>query len=309
MPIILSFYKFFNNIKTRFFILLFCSCNSLYLVAQNDEVAPHHKVLVRTFEQKKQPAQQLDTLPPTPLHDGSSSTFPRFKETPNGKLYYKAEKMPYFGDCTGLVDESSRVNCSEENFVRYAQQSLKYPQEAIDAGIQGVIMVEFVIETDGRVTNTRLLRDLGYGCGEEALRMIKTMPSWVAGSEGGAPVRVSLSLPIVFSLPSGSTTGYRVSWGSIQTNIVSHIDLLFNMNEPVFVRDRYGNEMPITMLSFAYQRGKTLVTEKSSGFINERMQRIIRKKVKPKGIILLGLTIQSEGQEVQLEKQIAIKKN
>lgn len=60
--------------------------------------------------------------------------------------------------------------------------------------------VTFIIETDGSVTNARILRGIGGGCDKEALRVIENMPKWIAGKQDGKPVRVQFNMPIKFSL-------------------------------------------------------------------------------------------------------------
>ena len=58
-----------------------------------------------------------------------------------------------------------------------------------------------MVEKDGQVTNAKVLRDIGGGCGDEALRVVKSMPKWKPGTQRGNPVRVQFNLPIVFDLP------------------------------------------------------------------------------------------------------------
>lgn len=75
-----------------------------------------------------------------------------------------------------------------------------YPEMAFNSGIQGVVYVEFIVEKDGRITNVKVLRGIGGGCDEEAVRVIKSMPNWSAGRQQGHPVRVKYQAPIRFVL-------------------------------------------------------------------------------------------------------------
>ena len=61
-------------------------------------------------------------------------------------------------------------------------------------------MVQFVIEKDGSVTSVHILRDIGGGCGKEALRVVSNLPKWTPGLQRGRPVRVQMNLPVKFSL-------------------------------------------------------------------------------------------------------------
>jgi protein TonB len=84
--------------------------------------------------------------------------------------------------------------------MKFLQENIKYPQMARESGIQGTVYVTFVVETDGSVTDVRVLRGIGGGCDEEAIRVINLMPSWNAGKQRGKPVRVQFNMPIKFTL-------------------------------------------------------------------------------------------------------------
>jgi protein TonB len=84
--------------------------------------------------------------------------------------------------------------------MKFLQENIKYPQMARESGIQGTVYVTFVVETDGSVTDVRVLRGIGGGCDEEAIRVINLMPNWNAGKQRGKPVRVQFNMPIKFTL-------------------------------------------------------------------------------------------------------------
>lgn len=84
--------------------------------------------------------------------------------------------------------------------IKYLNENIKYPQMARESGIQGRVFVTFVVERDGSVTDVRVLRGIGGGCDEEAIRVIKNMPNWNAGQQRGKPVRVQFNMPILFKL-------------------------------------------------------------------------------------------------------------
>ncbi|HPE57713.1 MAG TPA: energy transducer TonB [Bacteroidales bacterium] len=83
---------------------------------------------------------------------------------------------------------------------RYLAENIQYPQMARESGIQGRVFVTFVVEKDGNVTDVRVLRGIGGGCDEEAIRVIKNMPRWDPGKQRGKPVRVQFNMPIMFKL-------------------------------------------------------------------------------------------------------------
>ncbi len=88
----------------------------------------------------------------------------------------------------------------EQALNKYLYENIKYPQMAKESGIQGRVFVTFVVEKNGEVTDVRVLRGIGGGCDEEAIRVVENMPKWTPGKQRGKPVRVQFNLPIKFTL-------------------------------------------------------------------------------------------------------------
>lgn len=99
-----------------------------------------------------------------------------------------------------IVEDMPSFPGGEEALFKYLAQNIKYPQIAKEAGITGRVFVNFVIDKQGNVTEVKVLRGIGGGCDEEAVRVVKNMPKWSAGKQRGKPVKVSYNLPIKFSL-------------------------------------------------------------------------------------------------------------
>ena len=87
-----------------------------------------------------------------------------------------------------------------EAMYKYLAENIKYPEQAKAEKIQGRVAVTFVIEKDGSVTNAKVLRGIGGGCDEEALRVVEAMPKWTPGRMSDEPVRVNYVLPVNFKL-------------------------------------------------------------------------------------------------------------
>lgn len=83
---------------------------------------------------------------------------------------------------------------------RYLAQNLRYPAPASRANVSGRVFVGFVVNADGSIADVQLLRGIGFGCDEEAKRVIEQMPQWKPGKQAGRAVRVRFTLPIVFAL-------------------------------------------------------------------------------------------------------------
>ena len=99
-----------------------------------------------------------------------------------------------------IVEEMPAFPGGEAKLMEYVAKNVKYPQIARETGIQGRVFVNFVVEPDGSVSNVTVLRGIGGGCDEEAMRVVKNMPKWKPGKQRGKAVRVSYMLPVNFKL-------------------------------------------------------------------------------------------------------------
>jgi TonB family protein len=88
----------------------------------------------------------------------------------------------------------------ETELLKYISQNLRYPALARENFIQGVVALTFVIAKDGSVRNVNIVKDIGGGCGNEAVRLVEAMPNWIPGEANGRPVNVRFTLPVRFKL-------------------------------------------------------------------------------------------------------------
>ena len=84
--------------------------------------------------------------------------------------------------------------------MEYIQKNIKYPMMARESDIQGRVFVSFVVEPDGSISNVGVMRGIGGGCDEEAVRVVNSMPKWNPGKQRGTAVRCSFTVPIIFKL-------------------------------------------------------------------------------------------------------------
>ncbi len=82
----------------------------------------------------------------------------------------------------------------------FLSKNLNYPRSAASAGVAGRVYISFVVNTDGSLTDLQVLKGIGFGCDEEALRVMRKMPNWRPGKQSGRAVRVKYNLPISFTL-------------------------------------------------------------------------------------------------------------
>jgi protein TonB len=88
----------------------------------------------------------------------------------------------------------------EAALLAYVQKQIVYPSKARENGIQGVVYISFIVDKEGKVTAAQSHSKVGYGCEEEALRVIRSLPRWKPGKQNGNAVKVQLYMPVRFSL-------------------------------------------------------------------------------------------------------------
>ncbi|HMM12194.1 MAG TPA: energy transducer TonB [Bacteroidales bacterium] len=99
-----------------------------------------------------------------------------------------------------IVESMPEFPGGQQAMLEFIARNIKYPPLARESGIQGRVFVNFVVEPDGSVSNVKVIRGIGGGCDEEAVRVIQSMPKWTPGRQRGKPVRVSFNLPVRFTL-------------------------------------------------------------------------------------------------------------
>lgn len=99
-----------------------------------------------------------------------------------------------------VVEDPASFPGGEAARQKFLAENTKYPQIAREMGIQGTVYVTFVVEPKGNLTNIKVLRGIGGGCDEEAIRVTSIMPKWQPGKQRGQAVRVQFNMPIRFVL-------------------------------------------------------------------------------------------------------------
>jgi protein TonB len=119
---------------------------------------------------------------------GNSDVKQVVEENPN-QIFTAVEQAPNFPGGDGA-------------FGKYLQKNMRYPAIARENNVQGRVVLTFVVERDGSLTDIKVLRSLGSGTDEEAVRVLKASPKWKPGIQNGRPVRVQYSIPVNFTLAS-----------------------------------------------------------------------------------------------------------
>lgn len=219
------------------------------------------------------------------------------------------DEMPYFPGCSdfGENQKKAKRTCSNDNLVYFIANNIKYPEAAKNERLEGTVLVSFVVDKKGYLKDPFVLRDIGGGCGEAALEVVKQMVRWEPGKNEGKFVNVKLNLPIKFSLSGGSAVGHTISWGMLKGAKVTKKELKKNIEEAVIVRDAFGNTVNVTELIFAYERKKKFLDALSKGHVNADQRRLL-KKVKKGGILVVSATIQQGAEFVEVDREFEIVK-
>ncbi len=99
-----------------------------------------------------------------------------------------------------VVEQQAGYPGGAAEMYKFLRENIQYPSVARDNNIQGKVYVQFVVERDGSITNAVVKRDIGGGCGAEAVRVIKSMPKWSPAKQQGRTVRSYFLLPVNFGL-------------------------------------------------------------------------------------------------------------
>ncbi|MFC5283444.1 TonB family protein [Pedobacter alpinus] len=190
LAMVLSSAKISQNEKINDFVKTIQSKQNLEEILVPDEKSKI--VVAKDIESNSQKLQtknnkQLDTIPKTALNEVKVMSFKAGDDDP---IFSKVENFPTF---PGGI----------KAFGAFLSENIKYPEEARKANINGRVFCQFVVEKDGSLTKIRVVRGIGGGCDEEAVRVLAISPKWNPGMQNGEPVRVSYTIPIFFQISAG----------------------------------------------------------------------------------------------------------
>lgn len=122
------------------------------------------------------------------------------EETKVEQIEIKEEPKEDVDEIFTIVEETATPKGGMAAFYKFVGSKLKYPPQANRMGVEGKVYVEFVINRDGSIVDARVVRGIGAGCDEEAVRVVASSPAWNPGKQRGKPVRQKYTLPIIFKL-------------------------------------------------------------------------------------------------------------
>ena len=142
-------------------------------------------------------SSQIVVSAKSPRQEGSveKPLNPNFEKKSEEYLSAKVSKGPLV-----IASQKPAFPGGEGDLASYLNSRIKYPEPAKDYHVEGTVYVQFVVQPDGRLTHHKVLKGLGYGCDEEALRITRAMPNWYPGEQNGEKVPVLFTLPVNFEL-------------------------------------------------------------------------------------------------------------
>ncbi|MBK8567346.1 MAG: TonB family protein [Saprospiraceae bacterium] len=170
-----------------------------------------------TRPRNQQPSQRPNTRPTNsgttrPSTNGNTTTTTPQSPSTSGNnhppttdpnrpvLLPNAARKPVFRKC-GNSDRKREEQCTAKGIHSLLSNQIQYPEEAKRRGIEGKIVVSFVVEKDGSITDVKALNKIGGGCEDEAIRLVKKLPKFTPGKNAkGNPIRVQYTQPVTFKI-------------------------------------------------------------------------------------------------------------
>lgn len=117
-----------------------------------------------------------------------------------------------------IVEDMPSFPGGNEAYVEFLGRNIKYPKKARDLGIEGKVYVTFIVNKDGALTDFQIIRGIGAGCDEEALRVLTNSPNWIPGKQRGRTVKTKMQAAITFKLDNKAVAMIQIQDPSLTKN-------------------------------------------------------------------------------------------
>jgi TonB family protein len=189
-----------QEVQEQYDILVKGNPEKHFLLMETDEnIKPkvdEMKAKLESLDQSQ--ISHINLLTPTVKPSETPRTFAIIEYT--DEVGEMANRTKIDRDVYILVEETAMPADGMPEFYKYIAKKLKYPAQARRIGVEGRVFVEFIVQTDGSITDANVIRGIGAGCDEEALKVIKDSPKWTPAKNKGVAVKQRLVLPISFAL-------------------------------------------------------------------------------------------------------------
>ena len=153
---------------------------------------------------KEEPPPKQEELAKAPAGEetvkGDPNAVEAVVDPGDGKKEEVVEVKPDVEEVFNVVEQQPEFPGGAAKMYQYLGKNIKYPSAAQRANVTGKVFLTFVVNTDGSIVSVETMKGNGFGCDEEAIRVVKTMPKWNPGKQSGRAVRVKYTLPVNFTL-------------------------------------------------------------------------------------------------------------
>lgn len=214
---------------------------------------------------------------------------------------------PLFEGCDDpLISEEQRQACSVPKIQAFINQNIVYPDSARSHSIEGVVVVRFSVTETGKITDLRLVRNIGFGCGQEAMKVVRMMPKFRPALRNGKPVATEMTLPIRFKKIDEENDDhkklYQIHWGTVYQNTIDKEQLKKLTKRQLIVRDYYGETYVINYLTLLVQtKSKVIELDTRNATWSKEMLKVL-KKLRPGQIVTTKAVIQKNYQDIEVER-------
>jgi TonB family protein len=218
---------------------------------------------------------------------------------------------PLFEGCDDpLISENQRQACSVPKIRAFINQNIVYPDSARVKNIEGVVVVRFAVTEKGKITSLELMRDIGAGCGAEAMRVVRMMPDFRPALRNGQPVATKMTLPIRFKkineAEANNKNLYQVHWGTAYSDIITKEKLNKLLKRTLIIRDYYGNIYHINYLTLKIKtNNKQIQCESKGSSISPEMLKALKKARANHRIVFIA-TIRKNYQDIEVTRALVV---
>lgn len=153
-------------------------------------------------EEKPPPKKELEkaTASTVTVKGDENAKLDAPQKPDEGKIVVEEPKAPAKTEIFESVEQMPEFPGGENAMLAFIQKGLRYPKQAQENGTEGRVVVNFVVNETGDISDIKIVRSVKNGCDDEAMRVVRSMPKWKPGRQNGNAVKVLFSLPISFEL-------------------------------------------------------------------------------------------------------------
>ncbi len=225
---------------------------------------------------------------------------------------YKDYTVPVLISCDDKETRDEKNKCTQQEMLKFVSRNVQYPSVDRDNNIEGNVVARFIVGKEGSVEEVKIVRSVSPTLDKEVVRVIKKLGPFVKNKN-----RIQMVLPVRFRLEDGytapSTTSSddkkkknRLFWGKELSSTINRADLISMAQQPIKVRDLYGEEVTIEKIRLEVMKGKKLkTTEIRGGELDSKALKLFRKSKKISNVRIIA-TVPNGKKTEDIERAFSI---